>query len=108
MKLFSPLTLRSVTIPNRIAISPMSMYSGINGLPSSFIFPHYAQFALGGAGLIIVEQSAISPEGRITHGCLGIWDDEQAETLAPIAEFINAQGSVSAIQISHAGRKAST
>lgn len=106
--MFTPLTIRDVTLRNRIVISPMAMYCADNGFPVDFHVNHYGRFAMGGAGMVIVEQSAISREGRITNGCLGIWSDEHAAALEPITRYIKSQGSVPALQIAHGGRKAST
>ncbi len=105
--LFTPLTIRGVALPNRIAVSPMAMYMAQNGYPTPFHHVHYGKFAMGGAGLVYVEEAAVTRTGRITNGCLGLWEDGQGEALAPIAAFITAQGSVPAIQINHGGRKAS-
>lgn len=105
--LFEPLTLRGVTLPNRIVISPMCQYTAEDGFPGAWHMVQYGRFAVGGAGTVMLEASAVSPEGRITHGDVGIWSDEHADKLAPIAAFIRSQGSVPAIQLGHAGRKAS-
>ncbi|HEV2510299.1 NADH:flavin oxidoreductase/NADH oxidase [Bosea sp. (in: a-proteobacteria)] len=105
--LFQPLTIRGVTLRNRIAVSPMAMYCADNGYPVPFHQVHYGKFAMGGAGLVYVEQAAITRTGRITNGCLGLWEDGQAEALAPIAAFLRSQGAVPAIQINHSGRKGS-
>ncbi len=105
--LFTPFNLKSVTLKNRIAIPPMCQYSATDGLANDWHQVHYAGLARGGAGLIIVEATAVSPEGRITPKCLGIWNDEQAHELAKLATVIKENGSVPGIQIGHAGRKAS-
>lgn len=105
--LFSPYTLKSVTLRNRIAVPPMCQYSAVDGLTNEWHNVHYTSMARGGAGLVIIEATAVSPEGRITPGCLGIWNDEQAAGLAQIARDIKAAGAVPGIQIAHAGRKAS-
>ena len=105
--LFTPFTLKSVTLKNRIAIPPMCQYSATDGLVNDWHQVHYAGLARGGAGLVIVEATAVSPEGRITPKCLGIWNDEQANQLAALAHTIKVNGSVPGIQIGHAGRKAS-
>lgn len=105
--LFSPYTLKSVTLRNRIAVPPMCQYSAVDGFTNEWHSVHYSALARGGAGLVIVEATAVSPEGRITPGCTGIWNDEQAEGLAKIARDIKAAGAVPGIQIAHAGRKAS-
>lgn len=106
-KLFSPLTIRGVTVRNRIAVSPMAMYMAEDGLPVPFHFAHYGKFAMGGAGLVFVEEAAVTRTGRITNGCLGLWSDAHAEALAPIPAFLKSQGATTAIQIAHGGRKAS-
>jgi 2,4-dienoyl-CoA reductase-like NADH-dependent reductase (Old Yellow Enzyme family) len=103
----SPLTLRGVTLPNRIAISPMCQYSAIDGFTTDWHLVHLGRFAMGGAGLVFVEATGIVPEGRITHGCTGLWTDDQIPGLQRIADFVRERGSVPAIQLGHAGRKAS-
>ena len=105
--LFSSFKLKDVTLRNRIAIPPMCQYSAVDGLTNDWHAVHYASLARGGAGLVIVEATGVSPEGRITPGCLGLWNDEQAARLAKIAASIKAGGAVPGIQIGHAGRKAS-
>lgn len=107
--LFSPFSLRSVTVKNRIALSPMCQYSCTdNGLPGPWHLVHYGSRAVGGVGLVIVEATAVSPEGRISPFDCGLWNDEQAAAFKPVVEIIKQQGSVPAIQLAHAGRKAST
>ena len=106
--LFSPLKLKDVEFKNRIFVSPMCQYSCENGLPSDWHLVHLGTRAVGGAGLVIAEATAVSPEGRISPGDCGIWSDAHAEAFKPIAAFIEAQGAVPGIQIAHAGRKAST
>lgn len=103
----SPITLRSVTLPNRIAISPMCQYSAKDGLVGDYHLVHLGRFALGGAGLIFMEATAVVAEGRITHGCPGLWQDDQIPSLRRITDFIRSIGSIPAIQLAHAGRKAS-
>ena len=105
--LFSPLTLRGITLKNRIAVSPMSQYRAIDGTANDWHMVHLGRFALGGAALVFAEATAVEPEGRRTHGDLGLWTDEQAERLKPIAAFLEAEGAVPGIQLGHAGRKAS-
>lgn len=105
--LFTPLTIRSITFPNRLAVSPMCEYSCVDGFANDWHFVHLGSRAVGGAGLVIAEATAVVPEGRITHGDLGIWRDEQIAPLRRITNFITAQGSVPGIQLAHAGRKAS-
>ena len=105
--LFSPLELRSLELPNRIVIAPMCQYSATDGLAGDWHFAHLSKFAIGRAGTVMTEAAAVLPEGRITHGDLGIWSDDHAAALAPITAFLKSQGSVPAIQLAHAGRKAS-
>jgi 2,4-dienoyl-CoA reductase-like NADH-dependent reductase (Old Yellow Enzyme family) len=107
-RLFTPLTLRSVTLPNRVVLSPLCMYSANGGLASSWQFAHLSTFARGKVGLIFAEATAVEPRGRITPRCLGIWTDAQAEALKPTTQFIAEMGCVPGIQIAHAGRKAAT
>jgi 2,4-dienoyl-CoA reductase-like NADH-dependent reductase (Old Yellow Enzyme family) len=105
--LFRPLALRSVMIRNRVMMSPMCQYSASDGLADDWHFAHLAARAVGGAGIVFVEATHVEPRGRITKHCLGLWNDAQRDRLARIAAFIAAQGAVPAIQIGHAGRKAS-
>jgi 2,4-dienoyl-CoA reductase-like NADH-dependent reductase (Old Yellow Enzyme family) len=105
--LFEPLKLRDVTLHNRIAIPPMCQYSATDGVAADWHFVHYGSRAVGGAGLMILEATAVVPEGRISPGDLGLWNDAQIEPLAKIARFAAEQGCVAAIQLAHAGRKAS-
>ncbi len=105
--LFQPFKLKDARLRNRIAIPPMCQYMAIDGVVNDWHRVHYPALARGGAGLLIVEATAVSPEGRITAGCTGLWNDTQAEALAPIAASIKAAGAVPGIQIAHAGRKAS-
>lgn len=111
--LFEPRTLRSLTIPNRVWMAPMCQYSaepsGPNaGVAHDWHFAHYAARAAGGTGLILLEATAVTPEGRISPYDLGIWNDTQVEALRRIVGFLKSQGTVPGIQIGHAGRKAST
>jgi 2,4-dienoyl-CoA reductase-like NADH-dependent reductase (Old Yellow Enzyme family) len=105
--LFDPLTVKSVTLKNRIAVSPMCQYSADNGIINDWHQVHLAGLARGGSGLVVVEATAVSPEGRITPGCAGIWTDAHAEAFVPAIRAIKAAGAVPGIQIAHAGRKAS-
>ena len=105
--LFDPLKLRDIVLPNRIGIPPMCQYSAQDGMASEWHFVHYGSRAVGGAALMIIEATAVTPEGRISQGDLGIWDDKQIERLSSIAHFSQQQGCVTAIQLAHAGRKAS-
>jgi 2,4-dienoyl-CoA reductase-like NADH-dependent reductase (Old Yellow Enzyme family) len=106
-KLFSPLRIKDITLKNRIAVSPMCQYSALDGFATDFHLVHLGSRAIGGTGLIIQEATAVSPEGRITPGDLGIWDDRHVEKLKGIVKFIHEHGAVSGIQLAHAGRKAS-
>lgn len=106
-RLFVPLTLREVTIRNRIFVSPMCQYSARDGMPSAWHLVHYGSRAAGGAGLVIVEATAVCPPGRISPYDLGLWTDAQRDAFTPIATFIREQGAVPAVQLAHAGRKAS-
>jgi len=106
--LFAPLQIRDVTLRNRIVISPMCQYSCVDGYATDWHLVHLGSRAVGGAGAIIAEATAVVPEGRISPGDLGIWEDGQVEMLARIFGFIEAQGAVPGIQLAHAGRKAST
>lgn len=105
--LFSSFKLKDISLKNRIAIPPMCQYMADDGLVNDWHKAHYATLARGGSGLVIVEATAVSPEGRITPHCLGLWNDEQAEQLREIAELIKSAGATPGIQIAHAGRKAS-
>jgi 2,4-dienoyl-CoA reductase-like NADH-dependent reductase (Old Yellow Enzyme family) len=106
--LFSPLTIRSLTLRNRLWVSPMCMYSAEDGVVQEWHHTHLTQFASGGAGLIIAEATAVVPEGRISPRDAGIWTDEQRDAWAPIVEAIHDRGAAAGIQLAHAGRKAST
>lgn len=111
--LFEPFTLRSLTVPNRAWMAPMCQYSAdptgpCAGVPGDWHFAHYAARATGGTGLILVESTAVSPEGRISPADLGVWNDTQTRAFRRITSFLTAQGTVPGLQIGHAGRKAST
>ena len=106
--LFDPLPIRSVTFPNRVFVSPMCEYSSADGFANDWHFVHLGSRAVGGAGLVFTEATAVTPEGRISPEDLGIWKDEHVETLARIVHFVHEQGSVAGMQLAHAGRKAST
>ncbi|GGI18297.1 NADH:flavin oxidoreductase/NADH oxidase [Oxalicibacterium faecigallinarum] len=105
--LFQSFKLKDVTLRNRIAIPPMCQYMAVDGRPNEWHLSHYTSLARGGAGLVIVEATAVSPEGRITPACTGIWNDDLAQAFVPIVQNIKAAGAVPGIQIAHAGRKAS-
>ena len=107
-QLFQPLTLRQLTLPNRIAVSPMCQYSAKAGLANDWHLVHLGSRAVGGAGLVIIEATAVTAEGRISPEDLGIWSDEHVEPLRRITRFIESQGAVAGIQLAHAGRKGST
>jgi 2,4-dienoyl-CoA reductase-like NADH-dependent reductase (Old Yellow Enzyme family) len=106
-KLFTPLQMRSLTLRNRIFVSPMCQYSCHDGLPNDWHMVHLGSRAVGGAAMVIVEATAVAPEGRISPSDCGLWNDAQAEAFAPITHFIAEQGAIPAIQLGHAGRKAS-
>ena len=106
--LFSPLTLRSLTLRNRVGVSPMCQYSSEVGFATDWHLVHLGAFATGGAGLVLTEAAAVTPEGRISPHDLGIWDDAHIPMLRHITAFCRAQGAVMGIQLAHAGRKAST
>ena len=109
-KLFTPIKIRDIEIKNRLWVSPMCMYSCENQdvVVTDFHLAHLGAFAIGGAGLVMVEATGVNPEGRITPWCTGIWNQKQVEAWKPITKLIKEMGSVSAIQLAHAGRKAST
>src|SRR5271156_4815179 len=107
-QLFDPLTIRGITIPNRIAVSPMCEYSCADGVANDWHLVHLGSRAVGGAGLVFTEAAAVVPEGRISPQDLGIWTDAHAEPLARVARFIAEQGGIAGIQRAHAARKAST
>jgi len=108
MTLFDPLSLRGVTLRNRIAVSPMCQYSSEDGFATDWHLVHLGQFAVGGASLVLTEAIAVLPEGRISPEDLGIWDDAHVEMLARIGAFVKGQGAEFGFQLAHAGRKAST
>jgi 2,4-dienoyl-CoA reductase-like NADH-dependent reductase (Old Yellow Enzyme family) len=103
--LFEPLTLRSLKLRNRIAVPPMCQYSATDGMAADWHLAHYGALAAGGVGAIVVEATAVAPEGRITANDLGLWNDGQVEPLARVARFIASQGATPGIQLAHAGRK---
>ncbi len=106
--LLSPITFRGVTLRNRLVVSPMCQYSSIDGFANNWHLVHLGSRAVGGAGLVFTEATAISPEGRISSADLGNWNDEHVEGLKGITDFIHAQGAVAGMQLAHSGRKAST
>lgn len=108
MSLFSPITLKSVSFRNRIIVSPMCQYSSVNGLPNEWHHTHLGSRAVGGAALVIVEATAVTPEGRITPEDMGLWSDAHTQAFLSLTRFIKSHGAVPGIQLAHAGRKAST
>ncbi len=104
--LFAPYPLRSVTTRNRVVIPPMCTYAAEEGIPGDWHLVHLGNYAVGGAGIIFVEATAVEARGRITHGCLGLWTEAQADAFARIPAFLRAHGAVPGIQLAHAGRKA--
>jgi 2,4-dienoyl-CoA reductase-like NADH-dependent reductase (Old Yellow Enzyme family) len=107
-KLFTPLALRGLTLKNRVVVSAMSMYSATDGFVDDFHLVHLGRFALGGAGLVMMEATNVAPEGRITHGCNGIWRDDQVPPLRRIADFLHRFDCAAGIQLGHSGPKGST
>ena len=107
-RLFTPLTLRDITVRNRLWVAPMCQYSAVDGVPQEWHHTHLTQFASGGAGLVIAEATAVSPEGRISPEDTGLWNDAQRDAWAPIVAGIRRRGAIAAVQLAHAGRKAST
>ena len=106
--LFDPVTIRDLTLANRVVVSPMCEYSSTDGFVNDWHFVHLGSRAVGGAGLVLTEATAVLPEGRISPQDLGIWSDKHVEPLARVVRFIHEQGSVAGMQLAHAGRKAST
>ncbi|MEO1328711.1 MAG: NADH:flavin oxidoreductase/NADH oxidase [Pseudomonadota bacterium] len=107
-RLFDPIRLRDLEIPNRIVVAPMCQYTARDGLPGDWHLVHLGQFAIGGPGLVLIEATGVEPEGRITPGCTGLWSDAQEAAFRPIVEFYRDYGAAKiGIQLAHAGRKAS-
>src|SRR3954464_14215380 len=106
--LLQPLTLRGVTLPNRLVVAPMCQYSVTDGLVGDYHLVHLGRFALGGFGTVLVEATGVTPEGRISHGDVGLWHDGQIPGLARIVDLLHAEGAVAGIQLAHAGSKASS
>lgn len=106
-RLFTPLDIRSVRLRNRVVISPMCQYSAHEGMLSDWHLVHLGRFATGGAGLVFTEATAVQKRGRITHGDVGLWSDEQIAPHAQVTQFVTRHGAIPAIQLAHAGRKAS-
>ncbi len=107
--MFTPLRLRGLTLANRVVVSPMCMYSAVDGVPNDFHVAHLGARALGGAGLVMTEMTDVSPDARITLGCAGLWSDDQAEAWRRIVELVHATSEAKlGVQLGHAGRKGST
>jgi 2,4-dienoyl-CoA reductase-like NADH-dependent reductase (Old Yellow Enzyme family) len=106
-QLFRPITLRDLTVRNRVWVAPMCQYSAVDGVPDDWHLVHLGSFARGGAGLVITEATAVVPEGRISPADTGLWNDEQQRAWARIVDFLHARGAAAGIQLAHAGRKAS-
>lgn len=106
-QIFQPYKLRGLTLNNRIVLSPMAMYIADEGYINDFHMTHYGKFAMGGVGLVMVEQTAVCRRGRITNGCLGLWQDDQIEGFKKLADHVHVFGAKIGIQINHGGRKAS-
>lgn len=106
--LFSPLTIRGVTLKNRIGVSPMCQYSCEDGFVNDWHLVNYGAYAKGGAGLVMAEATAVEARGRISPGCPGLWKDEHISPWKRITDFIKSQGAVPGVQLAHGGRKAST
>lgn len=107
-RLFDPLQQRSLTLRNRLVVSPMCQYSAVDGVPNDWHLVHLGSRAVGGAALVIAEASAVSAQGRISPADTGLWNDQQAEAWARITRFMSCQGAIPGVQLAHAGRKAST
>ncbi|MBT6428452.1 MAG: oxidoreductase, partial [Rhodospirillaceae bacterium] len=97
--LFQPITLRSITSRNRIAVSPMCQYSAVDGMPDDWQLVHLGARAVGGAGIVFTEATHVEARGRITPGCLGLWNDDHADAFRRVVDFVGAQGAVPAIQL---------
>src|SRR6187397_2854554 len=106
--LFEPITIRSVTLKNRIVVSPMCQYSSEDGFANDWHFVHLGSRAAGGAALVFTEAAAVTADGRISPQDLGIWNDDHVSVLDRIVRFVKSQGSAAGMQLAHAGRKAST
>ncbi|HTM77961.1 MAG TPA: NADH:flavin oxidoreductase/NADH oxidase, partial [Devosia sp.] len=107
-QLFSPASLRGLTLRNRTIVAPMCQYSAKDGFANDWHLVHLGRFAIGGFGLVILEAAGVAPEARISYADLGIWKDEHVAPLARIVDFLHAQGAAAGIQLAHAGRKASS
>ena len=103
--LLAPITLRELTARNRVWVSPMCQYSSVDGLPNDWHLMHLGQFAAGGAGLVMTEMVCVSPDGRITPGCTGLWTDEQRDAYRAITEFVHQRSAAKiGVQLGHSGR----
>lgn len=107
-QLFSPLTIRDLTLRNRTVVAPMCQYSAVDGLLNDWHFVHLGRFAIGGFGLVILEATGVTPEARISYGDLGLWSDAQIAPLARTVDFLHQHDTAAGIQLAHAGRKASS
>src|SRR5690242_876315 len=107
-QLFSPYTLRGLTLRNRTVVAPMCQYSAKDGMANDWHLVHLGRFALGGFGLVIVEATGVTAEGRISYGDVGLWKDEQVAPLARVVDFLHQHGAAAGMQLAHAGRKAAT
>ncbi len=106
--LFTPMTIRGITLPNRTVLAPMVQYRSTQGAPGDFHLVHLGKFALGRFGIVMAEATAVEARGRVSHGCPGIWSDDHIQAWKRITSYIKAEGSVPALQLAHAGRKAAT
>ena len=106
--LFTPMTIRGITLPNRTVLAPMVQYRSTHGAPGDFHLVHLGKFALGRFGIVMAEATAVEARGRVSHGCPGIWSDDHIQAWKRITSYIKAEGSVPALQLAHAGRKAAT
>ena len=107
--MFAPFKLREMALENRITVSPMAMYSAVDGTPNDFHFVHYGERALGGAGLVFTEMTCVSPEGRISPGCTGMWNAEHVAAWKRIVDFVHANSKAKiCLQLGHSGAKGST
>ena len=106
--LFQPLTIRGVTAPNKVMVSPMCQYISVEGMPIDWHMAHLGHFAMGGAGIIFYEETAVEDRGRKTYGCAGIWRNDQIASFRRITDLLKSLGAVPAMQLGHAGGKAST
>src|SRR3954465_2531378 len=106
--LFAPLTLRGLTLPNRLVVAPMCQYSVTDGFVGDYHLAHLGRFGAGGLGLVVVEATGVTAEGRISHGDVGLWSDDHIPGLARVVDFLHAEGTAAGIQLAHAGAKASS